>query len=276
MLGAGKAPRMPTIRVNEIALHHEIHGSGTPVLLLHGLGSSARDWEHQVPVLAREFQVLTCDLRGHGRSDRPPGPYSPGLFAADVASLLRAVEVSPVHVVGLSLGGAVAFQLALDAPSLVRSLVIVNSAPEFIVRTARDRLRLFERLGFVRLLGMRAMGAVLSRKLFPNPEHALLRKTFRARFAQNDRRAYLDSLRALVGWSVIARLGEIACPTLIITSDHDYTPVAAKEAYAARIPLAQVKVIADARHAVPVERPEEFNAAVLEFIQAVDKETDPR
>jgi 3-oxoadipate enol-lactonase len=267
---------MPTLQANDITLYYEEHGDGAPVVFLHGLGSSVRDWEHQVPVLAKEFQVLTCDLRGHGRSDRPPGPYSPGLFAADVASLLRALDVGSVHVVGLSLGGAVALQLALDAPSLVRSLVIVNSAPEFIVRTTGDRLRLFERLGLVRLLGMRAMGAVLSRKLFPNPEHALLRKTFRARFAQNDRRAYLDSLRALVGWSVTARLGEIACPTLIVTSDHDYTPVAAKEAYAARIPRAQVKVISDARHAVPVERPEEFNAAVLEFIEAVDKETDPR
>ena len=225
--------------------------------------------------LAREFQVVTCDLRGHGRSDKPPGPYSPGLFAADVASLLRALEVGPVHVVGLSLGGAVAFQLALDAPSLVRSLVIVNSAPEFIVGRRRACPAL-ERLLIVPLLGMRAMGVVLSKKLFPNPEQAHLRQSFRARFAQNDRRAYLDSLRALVGWSVTARLGEIACPTLIVASDHDYTPVAAKQAYAARIPRAQVKVIPDARHAVPVERPEEFNAAVLEFIEAVDKGTDPR
>ena len=236
---------MPTLQANDITLYYEEHGDGAPVVFLHGLGSSVRDWEHQVPVLAREFQVLTCDLRGHGRSDRPPGPYSLGLFAADVASLLR-------------------------------SLVIVNSAPEFIIRTTGDRLSLLERLGLVRLLGMRAMGAVLSRKLFPNHEHALLRKTFRARFAQNDRRAYLDSLRALVGWSVTARLGEIACPTLIVTSDHDYTPVAAKEAYAARIAQARLEVIPNAHHAVPVERPKAFNAAVLEFIEAVDKETDPR
>jgi Predicted hydrolases or acyltransferases (alpha/beta hydrolase superfamily) len=73
-------------------------------------------------------------------------------------------------------------------------------------------------------------------------------------------------MRALVGWSVADRLGDIRCPTLVIASDQDYTPVSAKEAYVARMPNARLVVIPDAHHAVTVERPEEFNQALLDFL----------
>jgi pimeloyl-ACP methyl ester carboxylesterase len=130
-------------------------------------------------------------------------------------------------------------------PALVKTLVIVNSAPELIVRTWKDRLAIWQRFVIVRLLGMRRMGQVLSKRLFPKPEHAPLRAALVERWAENDSRAYLDTMRAIVGWSVLDKIGAIHSPTLVIAADQDYTPLALKEVYVKQMPNAELAVIAD-------------------------------
>ncbi len=257
---------MPKIHLNKIDLNYEIAGQGQPILFINGLGSSARDWELQTSFFSKNYQVVTFDLRGQGHSDKPPGPYSMPLFASDTAELIRLLDLAPVHVVGLSLGGMIAFQLAVDSPDLVRSLVIVNSAPELVLRTMNERWQAFQRLMIVRLLGMRKMGEVLSKRMLPKGEQADLRRLFVERWAENDLHAYTASMRAILGWSVADRLGGINIPALVITADQDYTPVAAKEAYVARMPQATLVVIEDSRHATPVDQPERFNDIVMDFI----------
>lgn len=101
-------------------------GSGDPVLLLHGLGSRGDDWELQREALSRSYRVVIPDLRGHGESIAPSGEWTMRDVADDVAELLRRRATGPVHVIGLSLGGMVAFQLLADHPALVRSAVIIN------------------------------------------------------------------------------------------------------------------------------------------------------
>jgi 3-oxoadipate enol-lactonase len=257
---------MPKLHVRDIDLYYEVNGQGQPVVFIHGLGSSSRDWERQVPVFSKQYQVLTFDIRGHGKSDKPAGPYTIALFAADTAELIKGLGVAPAHIVGISLGGMIALQLAVSARDLVRSLTVVNAGPEFIIRTAKERLQVLQRQVIVRLLGMRKMGEVLSKRLFPKPGQEDLRSLFVERWAENDPRAYRDAMRALVGWSVTDHLGSIQCPTLVISADQDYTPVAAKEAYVARMPRAELVVISDSRHATPVEQPEQFNEALLTFL----------
>lgn len=257
---------MPKIRVNDINLYYEVNGDGQSLLFIHGLGSSTRDWELQVQEFAKTFQVITWDLRGHGQSDKPAGPYSLPMFAADAAGLLQSLNIKSAHVVGLSLGGGVAFQLAIDYPELVRTMVIVNSAPELVVRTLQDRIAIWQRFAIVRLLGMRKMGQVLSRRLFPKDEQMSLRTTFVERWAENDPRAYQEAMRAMVGWSVTDKLGSIKCPTLVISADQDYTPVAVKERYTKLMPNAELVIIPDAHHATPVEQPEKFNAVLMDFL----------
>lgn len=265
---------MPTLHINHTDLYYEITGDGSPVLFIHGLGSSSRDWEYQTPFFTKHYQVITFDLRGHGRSAKPPGPYSMRLFAQDAAELIKSLSVAPVHVVGISLGGMIAFQLAVDHPELVKSIVVANSGPEVIVRTMKDRWQVFFRFAIIRLLGMRRMGEVLSKRLFPRQEHATIRQIFVARWAENDPRAYADTLRAIVGWSVTDQLHRIQAPALILTADGDYTPVSSKEAFLPKISGAKLVVIPNSHHATPVECPEAFNAAVLEFIS--EMETDQR
>src|SRR5258708_37939114 len=120
---------MPMIAVNHTQLYYEVSGQGQPVVLIHGLGSSTRDWGEQVPEFSKTYQVITFDLRGHGRSEKPAGPYQIPVFAADLAGLLQALGVASAHIVGLSLGGGGAFQFALDYPSIVRRLTLVHTAP---------------------------------------------------------------------------------------------------------------------------------------------------
>jgi len=259
---------MPTIHVNDVDLYYETHGQGEPVLLIHGLGSSTADWEPQIAALASRFTVVAFDVRGHGRSSKPRERYSIPQFADDTAALIRGLGLGPVHAVGISMGGMIAFQLAVSAPDLVRTLVIMNSGPAMIVRTLSQRLMILSRIAIVRLMGMRKMGEVLAGRLLPAPEHAPLRATFIERWAANDPRAYLSALKALVNWSVMDHLAAIACPVLVLTADADYTPVAVKQAYAAQLPRAELVVIADARHFMTLERPAAVNQALAAFLEA--------
>ena len=178
-------------------VYYETHGQGQPLVFINGLGSSTRDWEYQVPEFARDYQVITFDLRGHGQSGKPAGPYSLALFAADTAGLLKALGVGPAHIVGISLGGGVAFYLAIDYPALVKTLTIVNSGPALGGTPEQAQQEIDRRVGIVQQLGMRAMGEGLSVRLLPKPEHAALRATFVERWAENDPAAYIEQATRL-------------------------------------------------------------------------------
>jgi pimeloyl-ACP methyl ester carboxylesterase len=258
---------MAKIEVNGIQMHYQVVGQGEPLVFIHGLGSSSRDWEFQADHFYRDYRVVVFDARGHGQSEKPPGPYSIPLFAQDTAALIRVLELAPAHVVGISMGGMIAFQLALDAPELLRSLVIVNSWPEMVVRTWRQRLQIWQRDLIVGVLGMRKMGEVLAGRLFPKEEQAEIRAVFVERWTENDKRAYQDAMHALVGWSVSERLEEITCPVLVVAADQDYTPVETKAAYTRRLPQAELVVIEDSRHATPAEQPQKFNQVLGAFLK---------
>lgn len=260
---------MPHLRVDDVRLYYEEHGTGAPVLLIHGLGSSARDWYAQIPHLASRFRVIACDLRGHGRSDKLPGPYHIPEFARDVAVLLRKRNATPAHVVGLSMGGMIGFELAASTHGLVRSFVAVNSAVDVRLTSWADLWFYASRRIAVRLLGMRRVGQLIARRLFVQPGQERLRTEFVERWAQNDVDAYVASIDAIMGWSVADRLARIREPVLLVSAEHDYTPVAAKNRTAARLPNAELAVVDDARHALPVERPDAFNALLDRFLARV-------
>lgn len=254
------------MKVGDITMNYEVVGEGDPLLLIHGLGSSLRDWEFQLAELSAHYRVITVDLRGHGDTDKPPGPYSMPQFADDLINLMNAFRVGTAHVVGISLGGMVGLQLAVSHPKRVRTLVVVNALPEFRIRGPRSLLQVLARFLIVRLYGMERMGQVLAKRLFIKPEQEEQRQVFVRRWAENDPKAYMSAMRAIPGWSVAKELDKIECATLFIAADNDYTSVAEKERYVSRIPGARLKVIADSRHATPIEQPTAFNQTILEFL----------
>ena len=260
---------MPTIQVNDIDVYYEVVGEGEPLLFIHGHGSSSRDWEYQISHFSKSYRVITFDIRGCGRSSKPKGPYSLRLFAEDAAALLHELSIDSAHVVGISMGGMVAFEFVLGFPKLVKSLTLVNSYPETRVETWSERWMVLRRFLMLDLLGMRKTGQLLSNALFIKPEHDSLRNLFVQRWAENDRRAYRLALKAVVNWDVEARLGEIQCPVLVVASDGDFLPLEEKHAYSKKMRNARISVIEDARHAVTVEKPEEFNKILEGFLNEI-------
>ena len=257
---------MPTLQVNNINLNYEIKGQGPSILFIHGLGSSHRDWEEQVSYFSKDYQTVAFDVRGHGQSDKPTGPYSIKLFSDDTAELIKSLDLSPAHIVGISMGGMIAFQLAVDYPDVLKSMTIVNSGPEMIARSFKEKLMIFQRSVIFRLLSMHKIGEILAGRLFPNTGQEELREKMISRWAENDKQAYMDSFKALVGWSVSDNISAFDCPTLVIAADEDYTPVSLKEDYVARMKNAQLTVIKDSRHATPLDQPLEFNKTLADFL----------
>jgi pimeloyl-ACP methyl ester carboxylesterase len=117
---------------------------------------------------------------------------------------------------------------------------------------------------------MKKMGEVLAKRLFIYPQQENLRQIFIQRWAENNQQAYLNALRAIVGWTVEEQVSKITMPCLILAADEDYSPLDLKEALVARMPHAELVVVEDARHALPIEKPEEFNEAVGAFLKRID------
>ncbi len=263
-----KESGMPFISVQGTRLFWRSFGSGPVVLLLHGLGSSIRDWEYQVPYLSRRFRVLACDMRGHGKSDFPPGPYSVELFARDAAALIEAERLAPARLVGISMGGMVGLQLAISRPELVGALVMCNAGPRLRFDRLKARVNLAVRRALLRCLGMKTVGRKLAWEMFPEPDQEEFRLLVMQRWAENDRRAYADSLRAILEWNAEGKLSSVRCPVLVLRGELDRTPMDL-DPQAAGLPAGSRRVvIAGARHAACIDRADEFNRLVEEFLLA--------
>jgi len=263
---------MPYQFVNGIRLRYETWGVGsTPLVLIHGLGSSADDWFLQLPAFAPHYLCVAVDLRGHGLSDKPAGRYTVGLFAADVAALIHALELAPAHIVGLSLGGMVAQQLAVAHRQVVRSLALINTLPGLwppprqIVRMGLHRFTPPWRSPDMRVVAER-----VSDDLFPDPALSLLRTQAVGRLAANDPQAYRRATLAVASFWPGPALKRIACPTLIIAADADRV---VPDIYQARLrralPAARFVSVPGAGHACNIDHSEVVNAAVLEFLSHV-------
>src|SRR5215813_7463565 len=116
--------------VDDVQLHYTQDGQGTDLILIHGLGGSLRDWDAYIADLQPHHRVLRWDVRGFGESDKPAGPYSPQLFARDLAALAQTCQVTRAHIVGISMGGVIAQRGALDFPDLVQSLTLISTSSE--------------------------------------------------------------------------------------------------------------------------------------------------
>jgi 3-oxoadipate enol-lactonase len=257
---------MPKLRTRDIDIYYEITGEGEPLLFIHGVGSSMQSWQMQVPVFSAYYRVITFDLRGHGRSDKPLEPYNISMFAADTAELMKSLGLSSAHVVGFSLGGMVGFQLCLDAPDMVKSLVVVNSPVTGYKQSLREGFESWKHFTRVQLTGIGKNRQPNGQQLFPKQVEDQGGQTLTERFGINNMLAQANSFWAILKGNLIDNLSLIDCPTLVIASDEDYVPVSIKSAYVSRIPRAEIVVIPNSRHAVPTEQSEKFNAVLLDFL----------
>jgi 3-oxoadipate enol-lactonase len=258
---------MQHIRINGIRVSYTDTGDGAAVLLVHGLGGSHDDWRMQVPAFAEKYRVIVPDLRGFGASERRE-PFTIQQHARDMAALLSALSIPRAHVIGLSMGGAVAFELTLRASAAVRSLVLVNTAPGYTLTNWQRRRMAWLRVLLALVLGVEGVARVSGKAMFPARGQGRLRKRMIRRASRTSRWAYLATLRNLTRWNVESRLASIRVPTLVIGAEHDLTTSAEKRRWCARIADARFIEFAGSRHHSELDSPDRFNREVLGFLRA--------
>lgn len=258
---------MPQIEVGDSKFYYEEVGQGTPLVLLHGLGSSVEDWEYQIPEFSRHYRVIAMDLRGFHRTPRGTGALTIERFAADVWSLLKRLGVDRFHVVGHSMGGAIALQLALNHPSAIIKMVIANSVPSFRPQTLKQHFEVWYRKIVMRILGPVRLAQIGAERMYPGERHEALREKSAMRGARNGRN-YLESLSALTRWSILNRLGDLRMPILVIAAEFDYFTREDMLQFAHALPKGRFNLFTGTHHGLPLEAPEVFNPAVLKFLES--------
>ena len=262
--------------VNGIRLHYEVTGEGPPVLLISGLGAPAVGWALQVQALAPHFRVVTFDNRGIGESDLPPDPvYTTAQLADDAATLLRQLEIDRAHVVGASMGGTIAQELALRHPRLVRSLVLACTWTDGDARFLRTieawgalayRVPVEERFRHV------LYPWLYSPKFFEAKEN--IETVFQRALAyphQTKPEAIERQAHGILAWNGTRtkRLGAIKAPTLVLVGKDDIlTPPDFAKATAKGIRNSRL-IVLPGGHGFLVEESARFNRAVIRFLKGV-------
>jgi pimeloyl-ACP methyl ester carboxylesterase len=256
---------MPTLERAGHRIHWTEFGAGPPLLLVHGLGSSGADWAFQIPPLAASHRVIVPDLRGSGRSVDARGPFTIAQFADDLWALLDALDATAPRLVGFSMGGAVALEMALARPGAVERLVTINSLPSYRIDHWRKWMEVHVQATMVRTLGLPRVARMVSTRLFPHPHQAPMRERVVAVLGANPPRAYLDTVRALAGWCAGDRLHTLRTPMLMLAAEHDYTPLDEKHRWARHLG-AKIAVVRGSRHGTPFDAMAATNACLVAFL----------
>lgn len=244
---------MPIFRQAALTLNYLDRGAGEPVLLIHGLGSSGADWAFQIPALESRFRVLAPDLPGCGHSAAPEGGrYEIAEFARALWSLVDGLGLPAVNVVGFSLGGSVALEMALQRPHAVPRLATINSLATYRIDSWRKWCEARIPAAMVRLIGMQGMARIVARRSFPYPWQRAMRERVLAVIGAVPAGTYLGMAGALERWSAIERLGPLPCRSLVMASEFDFTPVSDKQRIAEKIGASLV-VVRDSRHGTPFD-----------------------
>lgn len=258
------------VKVDGVHLNYELAGSGQCLTLVHGLAADLTIWKEQVRVFSRSYLVLTVDVRGFGRSDKLPGPYSIRTFSNDLYGLLRALDIHSTIVAGHSMGGRIAMAFGLDHPEMVNGLILVGAS----AAVSPDMQRIMEQHArLAETQGMEAVIDAIVARIF-SPGFARHHPESFARYRQlhlhNDHLAYAAACRANARFDLSAEIGRIACPTLVIVGDHDIpTPLDSARVLNSLIPNSKLTVIKDSGHTPMVEQPEEFHTAVRPFLETI-------
>jgi pimeloyl-ACP methyl ester carboxylesterase len=281
--------------IGSLRVHHVFGGRGSPVVFIHGLGSSGyMEWRQNLEAVAARHRVFAPDLPGYGRTDKPRARYTVPFFARFVRRYLEDRGLRSAALVGASLGGRIALEVALEQPQLVRKLVLVNTlglgrpqvrmaqvayglvtiprVGEVAMKVARDALR-WAPPGVIRKVAGRYAG--VSTDLARTMDDAYLEDLREMYAADGFHNAYLSTIRSLINpralfgghHDVTQRLNELKIPVqLIWGADDPLFPLAHASRAQSLIQRSKLAVIEHAGHTPQAERPEEFNRVLHDFL----------
>jgi pimeloyl-ACP methyl ester carboxylesterase len=263
---------MSTLTLDGATLAYESYGQGEPLLFIHGIFVSQAEWQPQVMALARQYQVITCDLRGHGQSSAPLGDYSVKLFAEDMIALLDQLGLAQVVCCGHSFGGMVAQELALSYPERVRGLILADTVHSAWI-TPLDAMWGWVMGAWVpQLLSVKQQIDLVAGYITmfgPTAQTALAYIEHESQRYINDEPTFYRILQASMQFSSRFRLHQIGCPTLIMVGQYFLqTHLHAYEMWW-RIRRAELKIVPQAGHVLNWDNPTVFNQAVEDFMVAL-------
>ena len=264
---------MAIANIGGVNLNYEDRGKGLPVLLAHGYTGSIEDWAMIIPPLAEKYRVMAIDHRGHGNSEAPSSQehYSVCIFAEDLSALLQRLNAAPAVIVGHSMGGFMALQLALDHPDAVKALVLVDtSSGEFQRPPGFAELRA-ELAEIARTQGLEAAFEHNARH---NPwmrerfeKHPQLREISRKKTLRTSVDGYVCAARAIDVWQPLtSRLPEIKVPTLIVVGEEDLPFMEPSRIMDRGIPGAKLITVPNSGHSPHEENPDFLKNELLRFL----------
>lgn len=265
---------MPYTRNGDTNIYWDESGAGDPLLLIMGLGYSSEMWHRTLPILRQHYRTIAFDNRGVGKSEVPAGPYTMAQMAADAAAVMDAAGVGRAHVLGVSMGGMIAQELAIAYPERTRSLVLActSCGGRESARAEQNVIDvLMARAAMPPEEGFRAMAPyiydaatprerieedlAMRRRGFPTPE------------------GYAAQLQAILGWTSFDRLQKIQAPTLILHGESDQLVPPENAWILARIIRgSRLVMLPHASHIFTTDQPEAAHRAVLEFLKLAANE----
>ncbi len=258
---------MPVVENQGVRIYWDEQGKGAPVLLIMGLGYTSVMWHRTRPALAQHFRTVAFDNRGVGLSDVPPGPYSIATMASDAAAVLDAAGITRAHVFGVSMGGMIAQEFALQYPARTRSLILGCTSPGGPSSIPVDS-------NVIDVLLMRGMTPEQARDAILPYIHAVA--TPRDKVDEDVRlrqpwlpspEGYMAQLQGILAWESYSRIAQIKVPTLVIHGKSDaLVPPGNGELIAERIPGAKLVVLEHASHIFLTDQTEQAHKGILEFL----------
>jgi pimeloyl-ACP methyl ester carboxylesterase len=268
---------MPHADANGQRLYYEVHGEGEPLLMVMGLGGDLLAWAPQIPAWSAQYRLIAVENRDVGRSSYADGPYEIADMADDTLALADELGLDSFHLLGLSMGGAIAQNVALRAPDRVRTLTLAvtwggsgpyGAARSRVMSEQISRMSPEEHVDQLLLLTM-------SEEFYANPESvAWLRRMILSNPHLQPIEAFLRQFDACGRHDVRDRLGELSMPTHVIGAAHDaMVPPWKSTELAELIPGAKLTMLERAPHMVNLESAERFNRVVLDYLASASERT---
>ena len=265
---------MPKITTNNIELYYEIHGAGHPLVLISGLGYPLWQWHKMVPFLAEHFQVITFDNRGVGQSDKPAGPYTAQMLAADTAGLLDALGIEQAIIAGHSMGGFIAQAMALDFPQKVAKLILCSTnfgGPHHVPVTA-EAMKVLTDVTSDALTRFKNGLAVSTAPDWSEKNPEMIEEWIKWRVANPIDPAPYQAQMA-IGFGLMPeaaafenKLERLNVPTLILFGAHDkVVPPENASLLAEKISGSKVVILSNAGHFFPIEVAEAASRTITDF-----------
>jgi len=261
---------MARLAVNGIDINYQEGGAGFPLVLIHGLSDSSVLWVPLMSKLARHYRTIALDLRGHGESEKPDMPYTIQLLSEDLLCFLQNLKVPSAHVLGFSLGAAVAQQLALDHPERICSLILLSpfayNDPD--VRENLERLRESVARGGLPVFFDEAVRLVVTSGFISTNADAIAQMKKEC-VRINSPAAILRTIDACLNFNVKDRISQISHPTLVISGREDVmSPIHLAEQIHRSIKGSEWRIMEGVGHNLLVpDKVPELAEIVLEFLE---------